>query len=135
MAARYLLEGNIIIAALKGEPAVLLNRLARLTSDRLCLSAVVLAELTTGAEKSRAPVKNRAALAELTTGMETLAFDADDALTYGRLRAALEQGGQPIGPMDMLIAAQALSRKLVVVTANLKEFQRVPGLKCENWLK
>lgn len=135
MATRYLLDSNIIIAARNGKPAVLLNRLAALAPERLCLSAIVLSELLTGAEKSRAPAGNKAALSVITSGMETLPFDADDAQAYARIRAQLESKGAVIGPYDMQIAAQALSRGLVVVTANLREFMRVPGLRCENWLK
>lgn len=135
MATRYLLDSNILIAVLKGEAAPPLNRLAGLAPERLCLSAIVLAELFSGAEKSRSPANGKAHLAAMTQGMETLPFDADDAASYGRIRTALERSGKPIGPLDMLIAAQALARGLVVVTANVKEFQRVPGLKCENWLK
>ena len=135
MAARYLLDSNVLIAAIKGEPAALLNRLAGLAPERLCLSAVVLAELFTGAEKSRDAERRRADLDELTQGMEVLPFDTGDASAYGRLRAILETKGEGIGPLDMLIAAQAVNRGLVMVTANLKEFRRVPGLKCENWLR
>lgn len=135
MAARYLLDSNVLIAALKGEPASVLNRLAGLAPERLCLSAVVLAELFTGAEKSRDSVKRKADLTDLTHGMETLSFNAGDAQTYGRIRAALERKGTPIGPLDMLIAAQAVSRDLVLVTANLREFRRVQDLVCENWMK
>jgi tRNA(fMet)-specific endonuclease VapC len=135
MAARYLLDSNALIAAIKGEPPALLSRLAGLAPDRLCLSAVVLAELYTGAEKSRQPAARLADLSELTQGMDVLPFDAGDASCYGRIRAALERKGQGIGPLDMLIAAQAVARDLVIVTANLREFRRVPGLRCENWLK
>ena len=135
MATRYLLDSNILIAATKGEPGALLNRLAGMSSERLCLSAVVLAELLAGAEKSQTPGANKAALDVITKGMETLTFDANDAAAYGRIRAALERKGHPIGPLDMLIAAQAVSRDLVLVTANLREFRRVPNLVCENWMK
>lgn len=135
MAARYLLDSNIIIAATNGEPRSLLNRLAGIAPERLCFSAVVQAELLAGIEKSLTPAANKVTLAVITEGMENLPFDANDAATYGLIRSALERAGQTIGPMDLLIAAQALSRKLVMVTDNIKEFQRVPGLKCENWLK
>ena len=70
----------------------------------------------------------------MTAGMTTLPFDADCAIVYGRIRAALQRKGSPIGPMDMLIAAQALAAGLVLVTDNLREFRRVPGLQCENWM-
>ena len=135
MSARYLLDSNILIAAIKGEPVALLNRLAGFAPERLCLSSLVLAELFTGAEKSRESDRRKRGLAELTKGMEAVPFDADDAAVYGRIRATLETKGEGIGPLDMLIAAQALNRGLVMVTANFKEFRRVPGLKCENWLR
>lgn len=135
MTTRFLLDTNTVIAALKGEPASLLNRLAGIAAERLCLSAIVLSELLTGAEKSRNADRVRAAVVALTESFELLPFSSEDAAVYGRLRAALESQGKAIGPMDMLIAAQALSRGLTVVTANLREFQRVPRLRCENWLK
>jgi tRNA(fMet)-specific endonuclease VapC len=135
MAASYLLDSNVLIAALKGEPAHLLNRLAGLAPERLCLSAVVLAELLTGAEKSSTPPARKASLDVLVRGMETVSFEASDAATYARIRAALERKGEAIGPLDLLIGAQALNRGLVLVTANLREFRRVPGLRCENWLR
>ena len=135
MAARYLLDANILIAALKGEPAALLNRLTKLAPSRLCLSSVVLAELLTGAEKSRDPGAKKAALDELTRNMEAVPFDNEASHAYSKIRAALERKGQVIGPHDLQIAAQALARDLVVVTANTREFARVPGLRFENWLK
>lgn len=135
MAARYLLDSNIIIAARNGKPAALLNRLAGLAPERLCLSVIVLSELLTGAEKGRDSARRRAEVAALTQGMETLPFDAADAQAYARIRAALERAGEGIGPMDTQIAAQCVNRGLVLVTANLREFRRVPGLKCQNWLR
>ena len=135
MAAHYLLDTNVIIAAVDGHPASLLNRLAGLAQERLCLSPIVLAELLTGAEKSRTPEHNRAKVLLATHGMELLPFGAADADACAKIRAGLEKKGTPIGPYDLQIAAQALVRDLVLVTANLREFRRVPGLSCENWLK
>lgn len=132
---RYLLDSDVLIAGLKGEPASLLNRLAGFASERMCLSSVVLAELLTGAEKSRTPEASKAALEVITVGMEIVPFDADAAHAYGRIRAELETKGQSIGPLDLLIAAQALSRKLVLVTGNMREFRRVRGLRLENWIR
>jgi tRNA(fMet)-specific endonuclease VapC len=130
-----LLDANVLIAALKGTPPSLLTRLAGLAPSRLCLSSIVLAELLTGAEKSRDPEPKKAALTELTRSMEAIAFDEAAAQAYARIRSTLERGGAPIGPLDMLIAAQAVSRGLVLVTANVREFRRVPDLNCENWLR
>lgn len=135
MAARYLLDSNILIAAMKCEPVALLNRLANLAPERLCLSAIVLSELLTGAEKSRDTERRKADIRDLTQGMEALPFDAGDARVYAGIRAALERQGAGIGPLDTLIAAQAVNHELVLVTANLREFRRVPGLRCENWMK
>jgi tRNA(fMet)-specific endonuclease VapC len=135
MSARYLLDSDVLIAGLKGEPASLLNRLAGLASERFCLSTVVMGELLTGAEKGRTPEASKAAFAVITAGMEIIPFDAEAAHTYGALRATLERKGQMIGPLDLLIAAQAVSRELVLVSGNLREFRRVPGLLCENWIR
>lgn len=135
MSVGYLLDTHILIAARKGEPVALLNRLAGLTPGRLGLSSIVLAELLTGAEKSRDATRNTGAIQAMTQGMELLPFEADDATAFARIRCGLENVGSPIGPYELLIAAQAVSRGLTLVTANEKEFRRVPGLKCENWLK
>ena len=135
MADAYLLDSCTIIAALRGEPAALLNRLVTIAPNRLHLSSIVLAELATGAEKSSDRARKRKALAELTDGMVPLPFAAMDAHAYGRIRAALERKGAVIGPLDLLIAAQAVARDLVLVSDNLREFRRVPGLRCENWMR
>lgn len=135
MSATYLLDTNTVIAALKGQPRALLNRLAELAPERLGLSSIVLAELCIGAEKSRDCARHKVDIAELTRSMTPQPFDADCAIAYGRIRAALERSGNAIGPMDMLMAAQALSAGLVLVTDNLREFRRVPGLTCENWMR
>jgi tRNA(fMet)-specific endonuclease VapC len=135
MAARYLLDSNILVAAIKGTPASLLNRLAGLPPSRLCLSSIVLSELLIGAEKSRDPETKRAQLAELVRYMEPVPFDHASAHAYARIRAGLERKGQVIGEHDLQIAAQAQSRELVVVTDNLREFRRVRELRCENWLR
>ncbi len=135
MAGAYLLDSDVVIAALVGGSRRLLSRLAQVAPARLHLSALVLAELLSGADKSADPTRARAALSELTASMIALPFDAGAADAYGRIRAALERKGRPLGPMDMLIAAQAFSRGLIMVTANLREFRRVPGLACENWMR
>lgn len=135
MADAYLLDTCIIVAALKGEPRALLNRLAALAPSRLFLSSLVHAELFYGAEKSKRSAKALAMLDVLVRGFEPLPFDAGAAVAYGRIRAVLERKGAVIGPMDMLIAAQAVSAGLVLITGNLREFRRVPGLQCKNWMR
>ena len=131
----YLLDTNILSAALRGEPRMLLNRLASIAPDRLYLSSIVFAELSAGAECGTRRAATLGAVSDLTAGMIQLAFDNNCATVFGRIRAALEHKGANIGPMDMLIAAQAVSAGLVLVTDNLREFKRVPGLACENWMR
>ncbi|MGH8163806.1 MAG: type II toxin-antitoxin system VapC family toxin [Rhodanobacteraceae bacterium] len=135
MASGYLLDTCTIVAAIRGESRAVLNRMAALAPNRLFLSALVRAELLYGAEKSRHGAQSRASLQVVEQGCEPLPFEADDAFAYGRIRATLERKGASIGPMDLLIAAQAVARGLVLVTDNLREFRRVPGLKCENWMR
>lgn len=135
MAASYLLDTNILSAALRGAPHALLNRLAGMALERLYVSALVVAELATGAELGQRRATTLAAVRDLIGGMAPLPLDADDAMAYARIRAALERKGQMIGQIDCLIAAQAVARGLVLVSDNLREFRRVPGLKCENWLR
>ncbi len=133
MAALYLLDTNILIAALKGHPAVR-ARLESTPLDSLRLSTVVLGELEFGAEKSAYTERNRNRLAELTRRLPLLGLDAETAACYGRIRSHLERLGTPIGANDLWIAAQAQRHGATVVTDNLREFERVPGLGVENWL-
>lgn len=120
---------------MRGDSRALLNRLAGVAVERLHVSVLVQAELATGAELGTRRAATLAAVRDVTAGMAVLPFDADDALTYARIRAALERKGTMIGALDCLIAAQAVARGLVLVTANLREFRRVPGLRCENWMR
>ena len=97
------------------------------------ISAIVLAELKHGVEKSSRPDQNRIALDKFCAPLTVLAFDDAAAGAYGRIRADLERDGQTIGAMDMLIAAHALAENAVLVTNNEREFRRVEGLAVENW--
>jgi tRNA(fMet)-specific endonuclease VapC len=92
------------------------------------------AELEYGVSKSRHTTKNRVALAQFLSPLAVASFDRDAGAAYGRLRATLEQKGTPIGSMDLLIAAHALSLSVRLVTNNAKEYRRVPGLRVENWV-
>lgn len=87
-----------------------------------------------GVSKSQIPSKNREGLTKFLMPLEVVDFDVADALEYGIIRSDLEQKGQIIGSMDMLIAAQAIAKGLTLVTNNLREFQRVRGLALENWV-
>lgn len=135
MASGYLLDTCTVIAAIRAEPRAVLNRITGIAPERLFFSALVQAELLYGAEKAQRTAHAVAALRVITDGLASLPFTSDDAATYARIRAALERKGQMIGQMDCLIAAQAVTRRLVVVTDNTREFRRVPGLKCENWMR
>jgi tRNA(fMet)-specific endonuclease VapC len=133
VAALYLLDTNILIAALKGHPSVRAC-LESTSLEALRLSAIVLGELEFGAEKSAYAERNRSRLAELTRRLPLLGLDAETASCYGRIRSRLERLGTPIGANDLWIAAQAQRHGATVVTDNLREFERVPGLGVENWL-
>jgi tRNA(fMet)-specific endonuclease VapC len=130
--APYLLDTNIVIAALKGAPRVR-QQMERIPLNALRLSTVVLGELEFGVEKSAYSERNRARLAELAQNLPLVGIDADTARQYARIRAFLERQGTPIGANDLWIAAQALATDAILVTNNTREFERVPGLALENW--
>jgi tRNA(fMet)-specific endonuclease VapC len=114
-------------------PSVLERFLSHPVGD-IGISSITVAELDYGVSKSRHAVKNRLALAQFLSPLEVASFDRDAAAAYGRLGATLEQKGTPIGSMDLLIAAHALSLAVRLVTNNAREFRRVHGLRVENWV-
>jgi tRNA(fMet)-specific endonuclease VapC len=130
---RYMLDTNLCIRVLRYRPTGLRERFSRETGA-LCISAIVLTELLVGAAKSTKPVENRREIDRFTARLEVLAFDDNAAAHAADIRAALERSGQPIGGYDTLIAGHARSRGLIVVTGNLREFNRVAGLRAEDWL-
>jgi len=130
---RFLLDTNVCVDYLTGRYAGVALRIRRASPSDICSSSVVVAELRFGADHSTSPRANHARLDILVTEIACLDFDLAAAAAYGKLRARLELSGTPIGPNDMLIAAQALSRGMVLVTDNEREFRRVKGLKVENW--
>ena len=131
---RYLLDTNIVIAALKGVSAVQ-RRLEVLPITQIVLSPVVVGELEVGAEKSAHPQENRARLAALLEGFPVEPLDVETSRHYGRIRAQLERQGTPIGANDLWIAAHTMALRAVMVTDNEREFSRVQGLPVENWLR
>ncbi|MER9080833.1 PIN domain-containing protein [Mesorhizobium sp. M0895] len=133
MASLYLLDTNILIAAMKGRPEVR-KRLEAQQISAIRLSAIVLGELEFGAEKSAYGDRNRAHLATLTQRLPLVGIDQDTIRHYAKIRALLERQGTPIGANDTWIAAQALAINAILVTDNEREFSRVPGLSVENWL-
>lgn len=132
----YLLDTNAVVALLRNKPASVRERYrqAEASGDCLALSSIVLFELWYGVEKSDRVQENTERLRVLLSGdLDLLDFDDEDAQTAGRVRAALEKAGTPIGAYDLLIAGQALRRGMTVVTANTSEFSRVSGLSWEDW--
>lgn len=130
---RYLLDTNIIIYVMKRRPLEILGTFNE-NSGRIAMSAITLAELQHGAEKSARVHKNLEAIEELCSLLVVLPYSAKAAQHYGSIRAELEKTGQSIGVNDVHIAAHARSEGLTVVTNNEREFSRVPGLLVENWI-
>ena len=129
----FLLDTNACIDYFTGRHPRVVARIQESSPEDLFLSAVVVAELRYGADRSAHRRANHTRIDALVEEIEPLDFDLRAAAAYGRVRAQLEAGGTPIGPNDMLIAAHALSRGLTVVTANTAEFGRVKGLKVASW--
>ena len=130
----YLLDTNLCIYLIKRRPPQVLERFRRCAVGDIGLSTVTLAELQYGVAKSLFPAQNQQALDAFTLPLEVVAFDAAAAVAYGPVRAALERQGTPIGALDLLIAAHALSLGVTLVTNNPQEFSRVSGLRVENWV-
>jgi tRNA(fMet)-specific endonuclease VapC len=131
-----LLDTNAIIALLKGKPPSVRMHFEQALNagEEVFVSAIALYELRYGAARSAWPGDNDKRVDEFLSGpVDVLSFDGDDAAEAGRLRAALESKGRPIGPYDFLIAAQALRRNASIVTANKREFERVEGLTVLDW--
>ena len=131
----YMLDTNICIYAIKNKPEQVLKQLHALLDDGICISSITLAELAHGVRKSLYPEKNEEALLQFLSILDILEFNDLAAMEYGRICAYLQRQGTPIGTMDMLIAAHAKSEDLVLVTNNLREFERVPQIKLENWVE
>lgn len=133
MASRFMLDTNIVSHLMRDPRGAVASRIGQNGEDAVCTSVVVAAELRYGAEKS-----GSATLYDLVdmilSALEVVPLEAPVDRHYGRLRNALASRGTPIGPNDMLIAAHALAIGATLVTANLREFERVPGLLVENWL-
>ncbi len=131
----YLLDTDICIYIINRKPPAVLKRVQSKRPGHIAISTITLAELEYGIFRSRYPDRNRIALLEFLVPFAILDFDQAAAAEYGRIRSLLETKGRPIGPMDLLLAAQAKSHHLVLVTNNEKEFTRIDGLRVENWAK
>lgn len=129
-----MLDTNICIYLIKKKPAVVLERFRQTDISEISISSITLSELFYGVSKSSKPEQNFIALTQFVAPLEILPFGGEAAQYYGDLRAHLEKQGTPIGSLDMLIAAHAISTPTTLVTNNEKEFQRVPNLNIENWV-
>jgi tRNA(fMet)-specific endonuclease VapC len=128
-----MLDTDICIYIINRRPPTVLDRFRAFSVGDIGLSAITLAELEYGAAKSSRPRQNREALEQFVLPLEVAAFGTEATSAYGRIRTALERRGTPIGGMDMLIAAHAIGVGVPLITNNTREFERVPGLKLENW--
>jgi len=131
----YLLDTNICIYIINKKPTSVIKRIQTKQPEQIAISTITQAELEYGIARSKNVDQNRIALLEFLFPFLLIDFDQMAAVQYGLIRASLEAQGKPIGPMDMLLAAQAKSMDLILVTNNEKEFRRIEGLKLENWVK
>jgi tRNA(fMet)-specific endonuclease VapC len=130
---KFMLDTNICIFTLKNKPEEIREAFNR-HHGQLCISTITLMELIYGAEKSAAPERNLSVIEGFAARLEVLNYDSHAAAHSGQLRAELARAGTPVGPYDQMIAGHARSLGLVLVSNNLREFQRVPGLRVEDWL-
>jgi tRNA(fMet)-specific endonuclease VapC len=132
---KYLLDTNICIYTINYKPSSIIKQITSKQPDDVAISSITIAELEYGVSHSKYPDTNRIALLEFLIPFQIIDFDQRAAISYGLIRNELEANGKLIGPMDLLLAAQALSRDLVLVTNNEREFNRIKNLKIENWYK
>lgn len=130
---RVMLDTNICIALIKQKPVNVVRKFNDFKVGEICISTVTLAELRYGVAKSQFQEKNQAALDDFILPLEIAEFDETAANCYGVLRASLERKGSPIGAMDLMIGAHALSQNLTMVTNNVREFNRIPKLVVVDW--
>ena len=129
-----MIDTNICIYLIKNKSEMLLQRIELQNTKNIGVSAISVAELEYGISKSLYPEKNRTALIEFLSSFEIIPFTDLDAEAFGNIRVYLNKRGTPIGPYDLQIAAQCISRDLILITNNVKEFKRVLNLKIEKWV-
>ena len=133
----YLFDTNICIYLINKKFEYLIDRVEEYGIENIGISSITIAELEYGIAKSSSPYKeeNRVALLEFLLPFKFIDFNQNDAYEYGRIRQNLQSQGKIIGNMDILIGSQAVSRELILVTNNVKEFKRIDNLEIENWVK
>ncbi|MEM9775201.1 MAG: type II toxin-antitoxin system VapC family toxin [Chloroflexota bacterium] len=129
----YILDTNICIYIIRQRPMAVLEKFEEIPADELAISVVTYAELQYGVDKSSSKQFNQNILDQFVNRLNILSWDRPAAREYGLIRSSLEAQGTPIGPLDLLIAAHAISQVATLVTNNLREFERVSDLKLENW--
>jgi tRNA(fMet)-specific endonuclease VapC len=129
----YMLDTNIVSDLARDPQGPVAKRIAAVGPDAICVSIITAAELRYGCAKKGSP-KLLAQIEAILAALQVLALDVPADVEYGGIRSELEAAGQPIGPNDLLIAAHAYALEAVLVTANLRAFSRVRGLKVENWM-
>ena len=130
---KFMLDTNIVIYTIKNRPEKVRDSFKR-HSGQMAISAVTFGELIYGAEKSSQPERNLIDIEGIAARLEVLSFNELAATHFGQLRTELASAGTPIGPYDQMIAGHARALGLVLVTNNIDEFDRVPGLRLENWV-
>ncbi len=130
---KYLLDTNIVIYTMKNRPKEVRDALRRYYGQ-ICISSVTYMELVYGAERSANPEQNLRVLEGFAARLDVLSYGTDAATHTGQIRAELAAAGTPIGPYDQMIAGHARSLGLIVVTNNAREFERVKGLRVDNWV-
>lgn len=130
---KYMLDTNMMIYTIKNRPEKVREAFT-LHEGQTCISSVTLGELIYGAEKSSQVERNLSVIEGLAARLDVMPFDEKAAAHFGQLRAELAKAGKSIGPYDLMIAGHARALGLVLITNNLKEFERVPGLRLDNWV-
>ena len=130
---KYLIDTNICIYIMNNRPVDVIKKFKQFNPGEIGISTITVSELQYGVAKSTYRNENQHRLDEFLAPLEILAYNEIAARTYGDIRFQLENHGKPIGPLDLLIAAHALSQNLTMVTNNDKEFKRIKNLEVENW--
>lgn len=130
----YMLDTNICIYIIKKRPSSVLGHFQQIAAESLCISVITLAELQYGVDKSAAKLKNQRIVDDFVSRLQVLPWEETVVKYYGKIRCYLEAQGPPIGGMDLMIAAHCQSHDYTLITNNIREFQKIPNLKLENWV-
>ncbi len=130
----FLIDTNICIYIMNKRPPEVIHRFKNIDVGQICISTITVSELSYGASKSNLPKQSFKRLEEFLAPFEIIPYSQSASKYYGEIRSRLESQGNVIGPLDLLIAAHALSKNLILVTNNEKEFKRIKSLKVENWV-